>query len=326
MEDFNTREYLEGMRCVVILLRKYPILTAHPSLAHRTKIIDNLKSLPFAPSVQMQEVPRTALVGEEAKLSDDEDSDLDRRISHRMRDRHIDRYGDEMSDEEEDDSDTPMADARPSMMARSGSQAAAFVLASGGRNMNGLQAAPSTARPRQNGSAALGHDLASSYLVDRGAGEDGDADGSRLLDALGSRRGGKRQKRSFFAGRASASTNAIAGAAQDLAAAQAAAYYAAASSALDPRSVSVTAESPVPSQSQLASWSAGLNGKRRAPGANGRGPGIWDGELIESDADGEGSGMENGRGSSVKSSKTFQRVGTGLALAEQRQREMAGAA
>jgi hypothetical protein len=48
--------------------------------------------------------------------------------------------------------------------------------------------------------------------------------------------------------------------------------------------------------------------------------------LIESDADGEGSGMENGRGSSVKSSKTFQRVGTGLALAEQRQREMAGAA
>jgi len=54
-------------------------------LLYRSKIVENLKTLPFAPSVQLQETPRNSLnhktTLEGAELSDDEDSEIDERIS-----------------------------------------------------------------------------------------------------------------------------------------------------------------------------------------------------------------------------------------------------
>ncbi|MCO5595914.1 hypothetical protein L7F22_049965 [Adiantum nelumboides] len=83
MDNQNSREYLDGIR---------------------SKILDNLRSLPCAPSVQLQETPSQALNGDATlELSDEEDSDLDERITQRLRDAHIERYGDELSDEGEDD-------------------------------------------------------------------------------------------------------------------------------------------------------------------------------------------------------------------------------
>lgn len=80
MENQNSREYLEGIRA---------------------KIQDNLRALPCAPSVQLQDTPSQGLNG--VDLSDEEDSDLDERISQKLRDSHIQRYGDELSDEEDGD-------------------------------------------------------------------------------------------------------------------------------------------------------------------------------------------------------------------------------
>lgn len=80
MDNKNSREYLEQMRA---------------------KIFDNLRSLPFAPSVQMQETPKQSLNISSLELSEDEDSDLDERITQKMKDAHIERYGDEMSDTED---------------------------------------------------------------------------------------------------------------------------------------------------------------------------------------------------------------------------------
>ena len=51
-------------------------VVANALLTHRNKIIDNLRTQPFAPSVQMHSVPRTgALFPDQQELSDDEDSD-----------------------------------------------------------------------------------------------------------------------------------------------------------------------------------------------------------------------------------------------------------
>lgn len=80
MENQNSREYLEGIRA---------------------KIQDNLRALPCAPSVQLQDTPSQGLNG--VDLSDEEDSDLDERISQKLRDSHIQRYGDELSDDEDGD-------------------------------------------------------------------------------------------------------------------------------------------------------------------------------------------------------------------------------
>lgn len=79
MDNQNSREYLDGIRA---------------------KILDNLRTLPCAPSVQMQETPSQGLNG--VDLSDEEDSDLDERISQKLRDAHVERYGDELSDDDED--------------------------------------------------------------------------------------------------------------------------------------------------------------------------------------------------------------------------------
>jgi hypothetical protein len=80
MDNQNSREYLDGIRA---------------------KILDNLRSLPCAPSVQMQETPSQALGG--VDLSDEEDSDLDERITLKLRDAHTQRYGDELSDDDDDE-------------------------------------------------------------------------------------------------------------------------------------------------------------------------------------------------------------------------------
>ncbi|WFD19400.1 histone deacetylase [Malassezia caprae] len=83
MDNLNTPQYLDHVR---------------------TRIIDNLRSMPFAPSVQMQDVPGLSLYEAGGMdLSDDEDSDLDERITQRMRDHHTQRGGDELSDDDEDD-------------------------------------------------------------------------------------------------------------------------------------------------------------------------------------------------------------------------------
>lgn len=95
MDNLNTREYLDGLR---------------------TKIIDNLRQLPSAPGVQMQETPRTTLNPADVEVSDDEDSDLDERISQRLRDAHVQHWDDELSGDEEaeDESAWALANSRRS--------------------------------------------------------------------------------------------------------------------------------------------------------------------------------------------------------------------
>ena len=70
----------------------------------RSRIVDNLRSMPFAPSVQQQQTPRTSFnPAENMELTDDDDSDLDERITQRLRDRHTQAFGDELSDDEPED-------------------------------------------------------------------------------------------------------------------------------------------------------------------------------------------------------------------------------
>ncbi|KAG9288262.1 hypothetical protein G9A89_021293 [Geosiphon pyriformis] len=64
MENLNTPAYLEDMKA---------------------KVFENLRHIPFAPSVQMQEVPRN--YGSDNDDSEDEDPDI--RISQRQRDSHV---------------------------------------------------------------------------------------------------------------------------------------------------------------------------------------------------------------------------------------------
>ena len=98
MDNLNTPQYLDGLR---------------------TRIIDNLRSMPFAPSVQMQETPRTSLLsaaGADPDLSEDEDSDLDERISQRLRDRHTQAFGDVLSDDEDEPNSMTAYEADMAMM------------------------------------------------------------------------------------------------------------------------------------------------------------------------------------------------------------------
>ena len=96
MDNLNTPEYLEGLR---------------------TRIIDNLRSMPFAPSVQMQHTPRASpFAGDDGALSEDEDSDLDERITQRLRDRHTQAFGDELSDDEDEPNVVAAYEADMAMM------------------------------------------------------------------------------------------------------------------------------------------------------------------------------------------------------------------
>ncbi|KAK9729626.1 putative histone deacetylase 1-B [Basidiobolus ranarum] len=75
MENLNTREYLENIR---------------------SKVIDNLRQIPFAPSVQMQEVPRDFSSDEE------EEEDPDVRVSTQQYDARV-VPDTELSDSDDDD-------------------------------------------------------------------------------------------------------------------------------------------------------------------------------------------------------------------------------
>ena len=147
MDNLNTREYLDNLR---------------------TKIIDNLRNLPSAPGVQMQETPRTTLNPADVEMSDDEDSDLDERISQRLRDAHTQKWDDELSGdegEEEDQSAWAMATSRRSSTA------------SNGRRRPGIM---DPIKPFE-------HDLGLKYISQNGA---------------GAAKGKGRAKRTFFASRA----------------------------------------------------------------------------------------------------------------------------
>ena len=64
MENMNSREYLEKVKYCLFLTR-------------RTKILENLRHLPHAPSVQMHHVPNDLFSDDD----DEEDEDKDVRIS-----------------------------------------------------------------------------------------------------------------------------------------------------------------------------------------------------------------------------------------------------
>lgn len=146
MENLNTREYLENLRI---------------------KVIDNLRQLPSAPGVQMQETPRTTLNPADVEVSDDGDSDLDERISQRLRDSHVQHWDDELSgDEDEGESAWAMATSRRSNDA----------------SMNGKRR-PGIMDPIR----PFEHDLGLKYLAQNGS---------------GAAKGKGRPKRTFFASRA----------------------------------------------------------------------------------------------------------------------------
>ena len=85
MDNANSREYLEKIRI---------------------QVIENLKRTTFAPSVQMQDVPRDSLAmndEDEAAMDDlDEDENPDRRRTQRRFDKYIEKDG-ELSDSEDED-------------------------------------------------------------------------------------------------------------------------------------------------------------------------------------------------------------------------------
>lgn len=150
MDNLNSREYLETLR---------------------NKIIDNLRSLPSAPSVQMQETPRNSLNPAEVEISDDEDSDLDERISQRLRDSHTQRWGDELSDDGD-------SDAEQDWEQDTGSRTPYTSAGNpGGKRRPGIM---DPIRPYE-------HDLGLKYIGQNGAGH---------------ARGKGRAKRTFFASRA----------------------------------------------------------------------------------------------------------------------------
>ncbi|KAI3476115.1 hypothetical protein L1887_62334 [Cichorium endivia] len=133
----------------------------------RTKVIDNLRQLPSAPGVQMQEVPRTTLNPADVEVSDDEDSDLDERISQRLRDAHVQNWDDELSDDE----DAHGVSAWEAATSRRSSTV------SNGRRKPGIM---DPIRPFE-------HDLGLKYVAQNGA---------------GAAKGKGRTKRTFFAARA----------------------------------------------------------------------------------------------------------------------------
>lgn len=85
MDNANSREYLEKIR---------------------VQVIENLKRTTFAPSVQMQDVPRDSLAmndEDEAAMDDmDEDENPDRRRTQRRFDKYIEKDG-ELSDSEDEE-------------------------------------------------------------------------------------------------------------------------------------------------------------------------------------------------------------------------------
>ncbi|PWZ03348.1 putative Hda2-histone deacetylase [Testicularia cyperi] len=149
MDNLNSREYLENLR---------------------TKIIDNLRNLPGAPSVQVQEVPRNSLNPADVEISEDEDSELDERITQHLRDSHTQKWGDELSGDEDSDGEGAAAAWQRDTSRRSSH-------ASTGKKRPGIM---DPIRPFE-------HDLGLKYIGQNG---------------LGQGKGKGRAKRTFFAARA----------------------------------------------------------------------------------------------------------------------------
>ncbi|SJX61441.1 probable Hda2-Histone deacetylase [Sporisorium reilianum f. sp. reilianum] len=150
MDNLNSREYLDNLR---------------------TKIIDNLRNLPSAPGVQMQDTPRTTLNPADVEVSDDEDSDLDERISQRLRDAHVQRWDDELSGDEADADGDALASEWAAATSRRSSSA------STSKRRPGIM---DPLKPFE-------HDLGLKYISQNGA---------------GAAKGKGRAKRTFFAARA----------------------------------------------------------------------------------------------------------------------------
>ncbi|KAG0206022.1 hypothetical protein BGX28_002478 [Mortierella sp. GBA30] len=119
----------------------------------KAQIIENLRHIPCAPSVQMQEVPR------DYTSSDDEDDDVDfdTRISRRLQDSRI-VPDEELSDSEDEDGRRNIHDANGSFVERSsGASSNAYVGSGSGRlgRVTTTSAAHNFASPSgTNGSAA----------------------------------------------------------------------------------------------------------------------------------------------------------------------------
>lgn len=93
MENQNTKEYLDNIRCVAIIIC-FVALRAVADRQHnlsRTRVFEALRSMPFAPSAGMQEVPKKSVGQELGFLADDDDSgdesDIDRQINRASRSR-----------------------------------------------------------------------------------------------------------------------------------------------------------------------------------------------------------------------------------------------
>lgn len=81
MENMNSREYLDKIKYAYSSRFVSLFLTKQPTTTKRTKILENLRHLNFAPSVQMHQVPKDLF------SDDDEDEDneenKDKRITRK---------------------------------------------------------------------------------------------------------------------------------------------------------------------------------------------------------------------------------------------------
>jgi hypothetical protein len=85
MENQNTKEYLDNIRCVETSLVDMETKLTITAASYRTRVFEALRSMPFAPSAGMQEVPKKSVGQELGFLADDDDSgdesDIDRQIN-----------------------------------------------------------------------------------------------------------------------------------------------------------------------------------------------------------------------------------------------------
>ncbi|KAG0255431.1 histone deacetylase [Mortierella polycephala] len=120
----------------------------------RAQIIENLRHIPCAPSVQMQEVPRDYTSSDD----EDEDVDFDTRISRRLADSRI-VPDEELSDSDEEDGRRNIHDANGTALTRSSPAASSSLGVSGSGRLSGRVTTMSAA-----------HNFSSQVTVSNGAG------------------------------------------------------------------------------------------------------------------------------------------------------------
>jgi hypothetical protein len=206
MENQNSREYLEDIKSVPapIVLPTFADLT-FPLSSVRTRIIEKLRSMPFAPSTGMQHVPGSSVGKAIGVLNDGDDSgnesEIDTQINQRLQQIHsaASRQRDDDSDsmiDTDDDSPIPRGrlSTRPSYN-RVHSSAHGH-----SHSTPNASAGPSrfqTYFPPSNISSAINDTILGRKGKERAGGRsysnggDGDA-------GLGGRVGGTKKKRSFF--------------------------------------------------------------------------------------------------------------------------------